>query len=486
MLVTLLNFLSKATKGAQCDCTFSQASQSCRAVYADVCDSEYPNTGYTTSNFCDELFCLGQSETICGTVSSECTDLKPCKCSGVQCGQSSIDYCASGDCWRICELAQAQLDNLYGDSQLCSGFSDLGTSCPQVSETAASEVSKYCTCPPSGSSCGISFNTCTDTTLCDRYCELKHITGDCVGYQFNSESFIQCSDIESHISQNGMCTCSTGGDDTCQVVTDACSPGLCQQYCAHQGNEMTCPAVPPTSNYKTCAEIQSIVDNPGGIGDPHFTGFDSSKYDFHGSHNRNYIIFAQKNGDLLTAKMRATPELLNSINKTYMSEFGIQVSKSTDKIHFFVRREEGRTGNHFIVRLTVNGRNISEDERNRNYKIMFSSKISIAVLTQKTTFLVKGVSLNSLYRRHMDIQVVRRVKKLHDERFTGIVGRTIHHGDKALVRKSELKFWDRYIDFEKHLRKVFEVDSLFPRQNDHMELYLNSSLKANSGFVKTP
>lgn len=253
---------------------------------------------------------------------------------------------------------------------------------------------------------------------------------------------------------------------SCSITSEGTTQ-TCESFCQNSS--------PCSGDFIECDSVSN------GVGDPHFRGFDSSKFDFHGIHDKNYIIFAQKNGDILTARMRATPELYLAINKTYMSEFGIQIAKSPDKIHFFIRRDHRNTTKLFRLQTTVNGKEVYENIINPKYNISFD-QISVSVQTEKNKFIIKGISLNSIFRRHVDISVQRRKKKADGDRFTGVVGRTMHHLDSHIVRISGLKRWERYIDFEKHLREAFETDKLFPIHSKLMHLYLMNQLVSNCGL----
>lgn len=221
-----------------------------------------------------------------------------------------------------------------------------------------------------------------------------------------------------------------------------------------------------------------------GSGDPHFSGFDHSKFDFHGVHQHNYVVFARKESDILVARVRATPELFKGGNKTYFHEFGLQpgATKSKgQKLRFFLTRNYNSGSNNLSENIqwelecSVDGkktRQLSTD----TFRLTQENSRRIKVVTMHHTFRIRGISLSSKYRHHLDFDVsLRHVGFSNGTRagmYTGILGMTLN---RRLGRMDHQRLITvtRYKDvqFEFAMREHYHVSRLFPGRCETKELY---------------
>lgn len=209
-------------------------------------------------------------------------------------------------------------------------------------------------------------------------------------------------------------------------------------------------------------------------GDPHFLGFDGSKYDFHGEHGRNYVVYGQQRGDILVARTKATAELFHGTNKTYFAEFGLQVTveknNRTEKVGIQLKKLSKK---RFVLQAVVNGRPVDSDSKEHGgaVEIKLENELRMKVITRNHMFSFHAVSVLSSYRRHIDFKVaIRQTPRPLIDRYTGVLGRTLskklgHKVDKA-------KKWSkRDVSFEMTMRKLYEVPYLFPNPFHYGHMY---------------
>lgn len=197
----------------------------------------------------------------------------------------------------------------------------------------------------------------------------------------------------------------------------------------------------------------------GGTGDPKFTAFDGSTFYFHGLHENRYIIHAASHGDTLVAKMRATNELWLGVNRTYFEQFGLQLGISNTKLRFFLRRDPKTS--HWNLAKQLNGNSFPS-----NLSAALPSSVEVVESREKveintpfTQYTIKGVSLNSFYRRHLDFSV--RIKRLDNgHQFSGILGRTVSKKTPFLIRTVDSD--DKKKRFEMKMRGLYTVKTIFP------------------------
>lgn len=222
------------------------------------------------------------------------------------------------------------------------------------------------------------------------------------------------------------------------------------------GNVCPCEGRSSTTCSTYSAGILYCVE-PSGRGDPLFTAFDGKSFYFHGEHEKKYVLHATTSGDILVAKMRATQEQWMGINRTYFEQFGIRLAGSSDRYRFFLKRND--TDNLWKVFAEVNGisfRNAWNVPSDIHFQ---ASSNKFIVRSPFTKFTVKGVSLNSIYRRHLDFSVkISSIRAEH--RFTGVLGRTVNKNIPYRIGK--LNTDDEKKIFESKMRELFNVPNLFP------------------------
>lgn len=204
-----------------------------------------------------------------------------------------------------------------------------------------------------------------------------------------------------------------------------------------------------------------------GQGDPHFVGFDKSRFDFHGEHGKNYVLFGKYNGDVVVGKVRATAEMTITFNKTYFHEIGIQAEHSSDKFRFYM---EQISAGHFEPRFTVNSKPVSSNCSSGNWKLFFSRKSSnIVVETRNHIIKLVATSLNSRLRHHVDFKVQFRRNLTTSDRFTGILGHTLTN----VIRPQESeKIASEYQSAtEISMRTKYVVSRLFPSSEELLSIY---------------
>lgn len=263
-------------------------------------------------------------------------------------------------------------------------------------------------------------------------------------------------------AQSSLCLCNNRGS-TCDITVHTCAPGnICP--CASFSKD-NCPGdgVP----------IDCVTS--GGTGDPMFTAFDGSRFYFHGLHAHRYLIHAVNHGESLVAKMRATNELWLCINRTYFEQFGLYLPVSKTKLRFFLRKDAENS--RWEVGTELNGTPVPYDGSSAlpSAVQVVERRGKVVVDTPFTQYTIKGVSLNSVYRRHLDFSV--RIKKLHnDHQFGGILGRTVSIRTRNLVRKQDSD--DKKKQFDMKMRELYTVTTLFPSANSllHGEKFVSPDI----------
>lgn len=194
-----------------------------------------------------------------------------------------------------------------------------------------------------------------------------------------------------------------------------------------------------------------------GTGDPHIHGFDGILYYFHGENEHNYIVFGQQRGDTLVGKVRSTNELLYGVNKTYFSELGLRISSTRDKIRFSLQKVEKGHHRFWAVKVEVNGIEVVDNIENSGFSLEFNAtERKVRVETKKFKFSFRGVSLSSIFRRHLDFSVsVKGVPSIKD-RYIGVLGMTLSRRLGSEIHEELYKDFNQS-EYEFAMRRHYSV-----------------------------
>lgn len=198
---------------------------------------------------------------------------------------------------------------------------------------------------------------------------------------------------------------------------------------------------------------------PGGIGDPHLTGFDGSHFDFHGVDKGRYLILRKKGDSALVAQMRARSwvEKKRGVIKTFFHKFGVVGSEGAVRV--LITFVEGSGGDVRPV-LEVNGKSVENNVTVKNIKaIVKDSGNTILVSSRGVEYNFFAKVLNGR-NYHFDFSL--KIKKdVHSpEMFSGILGETVLLKNETVI-SSEHSEIDGYVNFEMSRRHMYAVDSLF-------------------------
>lgn len=309
-------------------------------------------------------------------------------------------------------------NSVYGQTCQCATITLNG-------ETSCVAAAANTVCSPNVCSCSrFSATNCPSSADC-----VFPVPGS--GSNFN---FCECQynqDYQCFATANNNCSASEFC--ACDLIS--------QEFCTSNGS----------GSAINCIVVQAI-------GDPHFLGFDNRKFDFHGVHGNSYLVYAEDKGDVLTAKVRATPEIYNGYNKTYFHEFGLQVFGSPQKIHLFLAQIAERT---WGVQVTVNFEHVKSDVKLQNCELVFNPDgRSVTILTRKNKFIVTGVSLKSKFRRHLDFKL-KKGPIVKSDRYSGVLGMTLSRRMGSSIHE-EVIGRGREKQFEMKLREQYGLKSMFP------------------------
>lgn len=177
------------------------------------------------------------------------------------------------------------------------------------------------------------------------------------------------------------------------------------------------------------------------------------------------MIYAEDKGDVLTAKVRATPELYNGYNKTYFHEFELQILGSPQKIHMFLTQVAQRK---WSLQVSVNYKRVSSSLKLKNYELMFSNdRESVTIKTRKHSFTFKGISLSSKFRRHLYFNL-KKGPILKSERYSGVLGMTLNRRLGSSIHE-EVIGKDNENQFEMKMRRYYGLKTLFLYRSELLE-----------------
>lgn len=229
-----------------------------------------------------------------------------------------------------------------------------------------------------------------------------------------------------------------------------------------------------------CHGSLRLCERPGARNDPHITGFDGSKFDFHGVPKRTYAIFGRIGGDLLVARMRGSGYKQfggrKSVAKTYFNEFGLRISENGPKVHVVLVRDSHLK---WTSRVTVNGRVIKNNYNGAGISVRFAKRGIVQVASKEVKYHFSSLRLSDRRHRHLDVAFELLQTPQRSHKYVGIVGITLNHAlghtnvDKNLnwitrlrtTSRRQVQKWTH--SFEMTLRRLFEVNLLFPQTTNH-------------------
>lgn len=318
-------------------------------------------------------------------------------------------------------------------------------------------------------------NNCLRGTVCP--CSVESIS-TCEGQTVN------CVRVDVAANAVRFCPCLSSGDTCTDDPTsfDCLDDELCD--CTSFGLQGSgdingiCPGNQgSTAQQGSCLTISTAH----GINDPHFTGFDGTRFDFHGQHKHNYVIYAEKEADFVTAKLRATEELNKGVNKTYFDEFGVYMADRKEYVHIYMTPTSAKMWKLNV--LYINGNTVKQGT---NVKLSATSKVlhhsdgrGANVVTKLSVFKFRIVSPESDYRHHLDFSMSKTSNMKHSSHYAGVLGMTLNRklgGDihDDVFRTFDVDRTDNYFSLrmEAKLRRSYEVFSLFPTESEINELYM--------------
>lgn len=195
-------------------------------------------------------------------------------------------------------------------------------------------------------------------------------------------------------------------------------------------------------------------------------GFDGSRFDFHGEHGKSYAIFGRETGDMLTATMRGSENIMKSgVHGTYFNMFGVRVGETGTRVQVGLEKgAEPKQG--WIVKVLVDGKLWEKTKKFTGVELRLEKKSGlIGVRTAETDFEFTPSKLLNIRTHHLNVGIRRLAKAKTGDKYVGVLGFTLNR-NLGLHVEDELNTAERSEEeLEMSLRRRCEVPSLFSKHD---------------------